>query len=81
MKTAGLVNGGSLIAKGSMAKSLNEDEIRKLNPEQNEFMERYGLWMDEFRKLYGYRKKTHSMRNIGLEWRHLHKDLMILNLS
>ena len=57
MKTAGLVVGGTLIAKGSMANTLNADEVRKLNPEQNEFMERYGLWMDEFTEVVRLQKK------------------------
>jgi hypothetical protein len=57
MKTAGLVVGGSLIAKGSMANPLNEDEILKLNPAQNEFMKRYSLWMDEFTEVVRLQKK------------------------
>lgn len=57
MKSVGLVIGGSLIAKKSLANSLNEDEIRKLNPEQNEFMERYNLWMDEFTDVVRLLKK------------------------
>lgn len=57
MKTAGLVVGGSLIAKGSKSNPLNEDEILKLNPSQNEFMKRYSLWMDEFTEVVRLQKK------------------------
>lgn len=66
MRTAGLVIGGSLIAKGSMAKSLNDDEIKKLNPEQNEIMERYGLRMVEFTEVVRLQKKD----PFNVEYRH-----------
>ncbi len=71
IKTAGLVVGGSLIAKGSMAKPLNEDEILKLNPAQNEFMGRYSLWMDEFTEVVGLLKKDPFNKEYALRMKAL----------
>ena len=71
MKTAGLVVGGSLLAKWSMANPLNEDEILKLNPEQNEFMERYSLWMDEFTEVVRLQKKDPYNEEYGLRMKAL----------
>ena len=57
MKKAGIVVGGTLIASDLAASSSNKDAVRKLNPEQNEFMERYGKWMDDFTEVIKLQKK------------------------
>jgi hypothetical protein len=44
----GLTAGATLLNKTSLASFTDQEEIKKLNPEQQEFMIRYGKWMDEF---------------------------------
>ena len=44
----GLTAGGTLLNGGSMASTINDEEIRKLRPGQLEFMVRYDKWMDNY---------------------------------
>ena len=44
----GIYAGATLVSTGALGAFLNPAEIKKLNPEQQEFMLRYGKWMDEF---------------------------------
>jgi hypothetical protein len=81
MKKAGLLVGGAIIATNSNASSLNEEEIKKLNPEQSEFMHRYGKWMDDFTEVIRLQKKSHTTMIIDLGWRCLHKKRMTLSLN
>ena len=40
-----------MAAPAAFAGFLDEEEIKRLNPEQQEFMMRYGHWMDEMTEL------------------------------
>ena len=44
----GLSAGTALISSTAFANFTNKEDILKLNPNQQEFMSRYGQWMDEF---------------------------------
>ncbi len=44
----GLSATASLVSTSVLAAFVDQAEIRKLNPEQQEFMIGYGKWMDEF---------------------------------
>ena len=44
----GLSAGATLISSNTLAGIIDETEIKKLNPKQQEFMIRYGKWMDDF---------------------------------
>ncbi|MBP6333880.1 MAG: hypothetical protein KA444_00305 [Bacteroidia bacterium] len=44
----GLSAGSTLVSTGALAVFSVSDEIKKLNPVQQEFMIKYGKWMDEF---------------------------------
>ena len=48
LKTLGLSAGATLVSSNIFGSFVYKDEILKLNPEQQEFMIRYGTWMDEF---------------------------------
>jgi hypothetical protein len=48
LKLLGLTAGATLASKNVFAAFIDKTEIRKLNPKQQEFMLRYGKWMDEF---------------------------------
>ena len=40
--------GTAMVSTNAFAGFVKEEDIRKLKPEQKEFMLRYGKWMDEF---------------------------------
>ena len=40
--------GAALISTNAFSAFINQAEVRKLNPKQQEFMLRYGKWMDDF---------------------------------
>jgi hypothetical protein len=48
LKFLGAFAGTTMISSNAFAGFVREEEIKKLNPEQKEFMLRYGKWMDEF---------------------------------
>lgn len=48
--------GTALPGANALAAFTNHEEIKKLNPEQQEFMKRYGKWMDEFIEVIRIRK-------------------------
>jgi hypothetical protein len=48
LKILGLSAGATLAGKSALAAFVNKEEILKLTPAQQEFMIRYGIWMDEF---------------------------------
>ena len=48
LQLLGLSAGAVLVSNSALAGIVNHEEILKLNPEQQEFMIRYGKWMDEF---------------------------------
>lgn len=48
LKLIGLSAGATLASTSVFAAFTDKTEIRKLKPEQQEFMIRYGKWMDEF---------------------------------
>jgi len=56
IKLFGLSAGATLTSVSGMAAFIDQTEIRKLNPEQREFMIRYGKWMDEFTELIKIQK-------------------------
>ena len=47
LKFLGLTAGVTLAAPAAFASFVDPEEIKRLNPEQQEFMLRYGSWMDE----------------------------------
>ena len=48
LKILGLSATAALADNKAVAGFINHEEIMRLNPEQQEFMNRYGMWMDEF---------------------------------
>ncbi len=48
LKLLGLTAGATLASKSVLAAFIDKTEIKKLDPKQQEFMMRYGKWMDEF---------------------------------
>jgi hypothetical protein len=48
LKFFGLSAGATMVAGPALALFTNVQDIRKLNPEQQDFMIDYGKWMDEF---------------------------------
>ncbi len=48
LQKIGLVAGTTLLTTSAIAGFIDKEEIRKLNQKQQEFMVRYGSWMDEF---------------------------------
>lgn len=57
MKNIGLATGGAIVGSNVMANTLPNGDIKKLNPEQQEFMGRYGKWMDDFSEVIRLQKK------------------------
>jgi len=53
----GLVAGSTLVNPGTVAGFIDHENIKKLNPVQQEFMIRYGKWMDEFIEVVRIQKK------------------------
>jgi hypothetical protein len=53
----GLVAGSTIVNPGSVAGFVDNETIKKLNPVQQEFMIRYGKWMDEFIEVVRIQKK------------------------
>ncbi|HNP50116.1 MAG TPA: twin-arginine translocation signal domain-containing protein [Bacteroidia bacterium] len=56
LKLIGLTAGATITASGALAKIADHSEIHKLNPAQQEFMLRYGQWMDEFIEVIAIQK-------------------------
>ncbi|HMT29769.1 MAG TPA: hypothetical protein PKD91_10850 [Bacteroidia bacterium] len=52
----GLAAGSTLVSSSALATFTNTDDIKKLNPEQQEFMIRYGRWMEEFMEVIRIQK-------------------------
>ncbi len=48
MQFLGLSAGSTLVGTSALGGFIDKESILKLNPEQQEFMIRYGHWMDEF---------------------------------
>ena len=48
LQLLGLTAGATLVSSTALAGFIDHKAIRKLNPEQHEFMLCYGKWMDEF---------------------------------
>ena len=57
MKLIGLTGAASMVGPNAIAGFNDESEILKLNTEQQEFMIRYGKWMDEFVEVIRVKKK------------------------
>ena len=47
LKFLGLTASVSLAAPAAFASFIDHEEVKRLNPDQQEFMLRYGSWMDE----------------------------------
>ena len=56
LKILGLTGAASMVAPNALAGFNEPSEILKLNPEQQEFMIRYGKWMDEFLEVIRIKK-------------------------
>tara|TARA_R110000787_G_scaffold84610_1_gene181232 strand:+ start:17077 stop:17430 length:354 start_codon:yes stop_codon:yes gene_type:complete len=58
VKLLGLSAAASMVAPNALANFNENSEILKLNPEQQEFMIRYGKWMDKFIEVIRIKKKS-----------------------
>lgn len=58
LKILGLSAGATIASTGALANVIAHREILKLNPEQQEFMLRYGKWMDEFIEVIAIQKTS-----------------------
>ena len=58
VKLLGLTGAASMVGPNALASFNDDSEILKLNPEQQEFMVRYGKWMDEFLEVIRIKKKN-----------------------
>lgn len=58
LKILGLTGAASMVGPNAYASFNKPSEILKLNPEQQEFMIRYGKWMDEFLEVIRIKKKS-----------------------
>lgn len=56
LKILGITAGAGLVSTGALAKIIDHQAIHTLNPEQQEFMLRYGQWMDEFIEVIAIQK-------------------------
>jgi hypothetical protein len=54
----GLSAGATLVSSSALAEVLKQEEIHKLNPEQQKFMVQYGKWMDEFIEVIRIKKNN-----------------------
>ncbi len=57
LQLLGLTASSTLINTSAIAGFIDQTTIHKLNPEQQEFMLRYGKWMDEFIEVIHIQKK------------------------
>ena len=48
LRIVGLTAGTALISTSAFSAFIDKTEVLKLNPKQQEFMLRYGKWMDDF---------------------------------
>ena len=48
LQMLGLAAGATIISKSGIARGFDQTEIKKLTKEQQEFMNEYEKWMDEF---------------------------------
>jgi len=62
MQALGLSAGAALVSKSAVAGFVNQTEIKKLNPAQQEFMKHYGAWMDEFTEAIRIQKTVPANR-------------------
>ncbi len=86
LKFLGLSAGASLVSTTAMSAYIEPSEIRKLNPEQQEFMVNYGNWMDEFIEVIRVKKtdpdsvennkKMVALTERSLEWKPQLTELM-----
>ena len=60
VKSMSLTAGASLLAPLTYAAALDNPEVKKLSPKQQEFMQRYGKWMDEFTEMAIIQKTDHD---------------------
>lgn len=64
LKYLGLSVGATLASNSAIASFIDQTEIKQLNPEQQEFMNRYGKWMDDFVEVIRLKKNEgESMEN------------------
>ncbi len=71
LKMLGLSASATLVSTSALAAFTNKEDIKKLNPQQQEFMLRYGKWMDEFTDVIRIQKempdnKANQLRMIAL---------------
>lgn len=56
LELIGFTAGASLLSTGAMAGFTNQEERRRLKPDQQEFMLHYGKWMNEFIEVINIQK-------------------------
>ncbi len=64
MKKVGLLAGATILSSGAQANPFDSSEIKKLNPTQQEFMHRYGEWMDDFTEVIRLQKADPNNQEI-----------------
>ena len=57
LRLLGLSAGAVLVSTNAFSIFMKPEEILKLKPDQQEFMKRYGKWMDEFIEVIRIMKK------------------------
>ncbi len=57
LRILGLSAGATLAGSGVLAGVIDHAQIQQLSPEQQEFMLRYGKWMDDFIEVIRIQKK------------------------
>ena len=57
LKLLGLAAGATLVSKTGLAKGFDQTEIKKLTPPQQEFMNEYEKWMDDFTQVVREQKE------------------------
>ena len=56
LELVGLTAGATLLSTGAIAGFVNHEDIRRLKPDQQEFMLSYGSWMNEFMDVINIQK-------------------------
>lgn len=56
MKNIGLATGAAILTSSAYANPFDTAKVKKLKPKQQEFMLRYGKWMDDFTEVVRLQK-------------------------
>ena len=81
LQVLGLSAGASVVSVTALGSMINATEIKKLNPKQQEFMIRYGKWMNDFIEAVRIKKTDPAIIKIIRREQHWQKFLKHLNLN